>query len=188
MKYTLVVLIVLLFTVFLFPFFIHAAPATPSANMREVSQMQVDYDLPYPGILPDSPFYILKTLRDKIVSFFITDAYKQAEFDLLQADKRLVAGEYLLNRHEGQDTVIISTISKGDNYFEDAITNITKAQQEGRLTNDFLDKLTKANLKHQQILYGMMLAAHGQLKADLGKEIQRVQNMENEVNKLKPHN
>ncbi|HSW97310.1 MAG TPA: hypothetical protein VLF89_05800, partial [Candidatus Saccharimonadales bacterium] len=34
---------------------------------------QIQYDLPYPGLLPDNPLYSLKVLRDKIVEFFISD-------------------------------------------------------------------------------------------------------------------
>lgn len=188
MKYTLGICILLLCFAISFPFLTHAASATPSGAMQQIGTIQVDYDLPYPGILPDSPFYPLKTIRDKVVSFLITDAYKQAEFDLLQSDKRLVAGEDLLNEHKGEDSLVSQTVSKGENYFEDAITNIAKAQKEGRLTNDFLEKLTKADLKHQQILNSMMMHSQGQLRIDLGNEIKRVQNMQKEFDKLKPHN
>ncbi|MBF8250036.1 MAG: LPXTG-motif cell wall anchor protein, partial [Candidatus Levybacteria bacterium] len=68
-----------------------AQTATPSSNQ------EVNYELPYPGLLPDSPLYFLRVTRDKLVSFLISDPLKKAEFDLLQADKRLNAGIYLLN-------------------------------------------------------------------------------------------
>ena len=52
----------------------------------------INYPLAYPGILPDNPLYPLKMLRDRIVFFLINDPFKKAEFNLLQADKRLGAG------------------------------------------------------------------------------------------------
>src|SRR3989344_5431146 len=72
---------------------------TPLVIISETPEIKksVEYNLPYPGLLPDSPFYSLKSLRDKIVSFLISSPLKKAEFNLLQADKRLNAGLYLFN-------------------------------------------------------------------------------------------
>src|SRR3989338_6920091 len=76
-----------------------------------------DYQLPYPGILPDNPLYNLKTLRDKVWSFLISNPSKKAEFDLLQADKRLSVAIALFDLKKYD--LAEATISKGENYFED---------------------------------------------------------------------
>lgn len=170
---------------FIFPFNTDASDAPISGQLAKALQMQVNYTLPYPGILPDSPFYGLKTLRDKIVSFFITDPQKQAEFDLLQADKRLSAAQTLLKEPKPNESLISQTVSKGENYFGAAITNIAAAKKQGVLVNDFLEKLTQAGIKHQQVLYNMQQVSKGQLKEDLGNDISRVQNFEKEVAQLK---
>src|SRR5579864_9144959 len=107
--------------------------ASPSQTMQQIMQTPVDYTLPYPGILPDNFFYPLKAFRDRVVSFFITDPQKQAEFDLLQADKRLAAGQALLSEKNHNDILISQTISKGENYFGEALTNIAAAKKEGRV-------------------------------------------------------
>ena len=51
--------------------------------------IQIQYELPYPGILPDNPLYFLKAIRDNVLGFFITDPLKKADYSLLMADKRL---------------------------------------------------------------------------------------------------
>ena len=40
------------------------------------------YELPYPGILPGSPLYILKVIRDKIIETLTQDSLKKSNFYL----------------------------------------------------------------------------------------------------------
>lgn len=182
MKKTAGVIFILLLLLFFTP---HTSWAdVNTVELQKTLHTSVDYTLPYPGLLPDNPLYFIKTVRDKLVSFFITDPQKQAKFDLLQADKRLAAGEYLLQEPHPNAQLISQTVSKGENYFDDAITNIALAQKQGILTNDFLDKLTKAGIKHQQVLYSMQQQTKGELHDDLGQNIERVQNFEKEVMQL----
>lgn len=49
----------------------------------------LDYPLPYPGILIDHPLYIIKRIRDEIMRTFVKDPVKHVEFSLLQSDKYL---------------------------------------------------------------------------------------------------
>lgn len=187
MKQRFSLVVVSLLFVLLVPLSIHASDMFSQSALQHALQTEVNYDLPYSGLLPDNPLYAFKTLRDRIVSFFITDAQKQAQFDLLQADKRLVAAQDLFKEPHHNDMLISQTLSKGENYFDESITNIAQAQKEGRLVNDFLDKLSQASLKHQQILYSMLQQSHGQLREDIGQEIERVQKFAERVNALKPH-
>ena len=179
-------IVVAISTIFLFAVMAWATvAASPSeVDEQQIAHMPVEYTLPYPGILPDNPLYPIKTLRDKIVSFFITDAKKQAQFDLLQADKRLVAGEYLLEEQHPASDLISETISKGQNYFADAITNVTAAKTQGQLVNDFINTLHDAGIKHEQILIQMSDKTQGQLHKDLETDIVRMQGFENQVKKL----
>ena len=39
---------------------------------------RVDYELPYPGLLPDSPLYFLKISRDRLIEFMIGDPIKKS--------------------------------------------------------------------------------------------------------------
>src|SRR5438309_421306 len=53
------------------------------------SPVSISYQLPYPGMLPDNPLYFLKVIRDGVWSFLLSNPLKKADFDLLQADKRV---------------------------------------------------------------------------------------------------
>jgi hypothetical protein len=64
-----------------------SSPLAPSGS--PIPNNKIEYTLPYPGILPDHPLYFVKTLRDTILSRLISNPVKMAEFDLLQADKKL---------------------------------------------------------------------------------------------------
>src|SRR3989344_4901084 len=63
-------------------------PATAAAK--------VNYELVYPGILPDNPLYFIKAGRDRLVAFLINDSLKRAEFNLLTSDKRIYSAKLLL--------------------------------------------------------------------------------------------
>ena len=58
---------------------------------KAVARPKVDYYLPYPGILPDSPMYRLKALRDRVVLMLTWDGQAKAKRQLLYADKRINA-------------------------------------------------------------------------------------------------
>ena len=113
------------------------------------------YPLPYPGILPDNPLYSLKMVRDKIILFLITDPYKKAQFNLLQADKRLQAGVFLIQSDKKKAELAISTISKGENYFHEAVIQVLAMKREGRDVTAFLGDLDHAASKHIEVLMNM---------------------------------
>src|SRR3989344_6985739 len=97
MKYILAVFLVI---ISLFSSSVYAQTELPSSEEYDYGVTATDsatdqveeYTLPYPGILPDNLLYPIKVFRDRIVSFLISDPLKKAEFNLLQADKRLQAG------------------------------------------------------------------------------------------------
>lgn len=152
-----------------------------SVNAEEVSsQSRVDYALPYPGLLPDSPFYFLRATRDRVVSLLISDSYKKTEFDLLQADKRLSAGIYLVNK--GKYALAQSAISKGENYFEEALVEIKNVK--GQNNADLLNRLHLSALKHQQVLNDISVNTNGNLKKDFAEEERRAEGFEKKVKEL----
>src|ERR1700683_4754974 len=66
------------------------------------SPSSVDYQLPYPGMLPDNPLYFLKVFRDTLTSFFINKPLDKANFDLLQSDKNVEASYLLVTQEQGK--------------------------------------------------------------------------------------
>jgi hypothetical protein len=183
------ILIVLsLFLIFLFN--LHLAFAQEevgqSENSSSTESASVEYALPYPGLLPDNPFYVFKVARDAIVRFLISDPYKKAEFDLLQADKRLNIGYYLLLKNSGKDKTVFSTISKGENYFENAIKEISEAKSQGADINSLLERMILSSQKHQEVLAEIKSKISPQTREGIEKELKRVQNFEKLVSEIKP--
>ncbi|OGH10737.1 MAG: hypothetical protein A3B38_03455 [Candidatus Levybacteria bacterium RIFCSPLOWO2_01_FULL_36_13] len=120
---------------------------------------KVEYELPYPGLLPDNPLYYLKAIRDNILKFLIRDPMKKAEFDLLQSDKRLGASYALLKK--GNYDLCITTLSKSGNYFDDAIANIFKAKKQGEKVDQLLDRMITSSIKHQLVIREMQKGQKG---------------------------
>ncbi len=170
----------ILFTSDIFAEEIIKEESSPSAKKQII-----DYNLPYPGILPDNPFYIVKTVRDGIIRFFISDPLKKAEFDLLQADKRLNAGYYLFVKGDKSRKLAISTISKGENYFFNAIEGAIKAEKQGVETDVFWEKLLTSSKKHKEILEDLKLKSSKDLISNIETELKRVNDFSKKVEKIK---
>lgn len=118
----------------------------------EPERKEVDYFLAYPGILPDNLLYPLKMIRDRILLFLTTDPLKKAELYLLFADKRVGAAKALI---EGNKLDLgITTLTKAEKYLEKAIDQERVAHQAGKETAAFLGKLSKAALKHEEVILG----------------------------------
>lgn len=112
--------------------------------------ISVDYSLPMPGILPDHIFYPIKMIKDRIWILLTIDPLKKAELFLFLADKRLVAGEVLIN--QGKEGLGLTTLSKAEKYLERALIQQELLEREGKSNRQFLEKLLKSLKIHQEIL------------------------------------
>lgn len=142
--------------------------ATPTA------QKSVDYLLDYPGpISPDHPLYSLKMVRDRIWLWLTNNSLKKAELLLLFADKRLGAAKALI---EGNKIELgVSTMTKGEKYLERAIAQGKMAAEKGEDTQAFLEKLSQATLKHQEVLTELVNKVPESFKGSLEKAVSDTQ-------------
>lgn len=106
------------------------------------------YELPYPGILPDHPLYKIKVFKDKITLFLISDTKKKAEYHLMLADKRIQMANALVDKNK--ITLAKETALKGENEYT-LLVFLYKGRNE-KPNEEFLSRLEKAALKHQEIL------------------------------------
>ncbi|HUW22315.1 MAG TPA: DUF5667 domain-containing protein [Candidatus Bathyarchaeia archaeon] len=128
--------------------------ATGTTEIKAVGlKDEIDYSLPYPGILPGQPLYFLKMIRDQIELFLTTEPLKKAEKLLLFADKRISAARVLVEA--GKADLALSTATKAEKYLERTVNQAAKARQEGFNIYLFLERLTKATAKHEEVLLGM---------------------------------
>ncbi len=151
---------------------------TPSSPAQEIN-----YELPYPGLLPDNPLYFLRAIRDRAVSFLISDPKKKAEFNLLQADKRLNAGIYLFDKRKVD--LSISTVSKAENYFEEALEKAKEAAKQGMSISDIAGKLKDSSKKHQKEIYLLSQKSPQNLRGNFDSQQERAAKFEIEAESLR---
>ncbi len=146
----------------------------------------VDYALPYPGILPDNPLYFLKAARDKVISFLIADPLKRGKFDLLQADKRLQMGVYLIQKDKKELPLAVSTISKGQNYFTEAADQVAIIKQKKESSADFVKELQTAAAKHEEVLKDLEKGLSAEEKAEFIPLDKHLQTLKLEIGEFNP--
>lgn len=142
-----------------------------STDSEEV-QETVDYSLPYPGgILPGHFLYPVKMIRDRIWLWLTTDALKKAELLLHFADKRLETARVLIEE-KGEAELGVTTATKAEKYLEQAINQERTADQKDKDTKNFLERASKATLKHEEVLLNLKErvneSAHPAIESCLG--------------------
>lgn len=118
---------------------------------EELGDVAIDYYLPYPGgVLPDSPLWPIKALRDKLWFSITTNATRKVELKLLFADKRLGSSQVLFQKGKTSDA--ISTLAKAEKYLEEVSLDEERLRKEEYDTTDLLYRLSNASLKHYQVM------------------------------------
>ncbi len=120
------------------------------ANTPPVVVSKIEYYLPYPGILPDSPIYKVKMVRDRVVLWLTFGEQKKAEKELLYANKRIGAAVALADG--GKKELAVSTATKAEKYLESAMARVDKLLAAGVDAKSLKLELEKATVKHKEIL------------------------------------
>lgn len=140
------------FALFIFSFFILSPVSAFAEETGDMSAEKViNYTLPYPGLLPDHPFYFLKLVRDNMTGFFIGKPLEKAAFALEQADK-YVAASRLTMQEKGEKEDAISLFTQSQGYLAEAITQTEAAKKQGINITEFSEQLTLASKKHKEVL------------------------------------
>lgn len=179
------------FLMFAFVFFVFSNPAaaqSPSSLGESSAEIledvtptaspspqvaKVNYDLPYPGMLPDNPLYFLKGIRDKIIEILISDPVKKGEFYLLSSDKRLNSGYYLIEK--GKDEMGVLYISKSNNYMHMAVAELQKSGTRGK---DMFSTLKTSIKKHEEVMQNSLKKVDKKYTTELTNEIERLKQIE----------
>lgn len=130
------------------------SPQTVNVSASSVlgeEEINIDYFLAYPGkVLPDSPIWFLKALRDRIWLWLTTNSSRKAELKLLFADKRISMSKILFER--GKPEIGYSVLTKAEKYLEEAGSSEKENRGKGIDTSEFLERLAKASLKHAEVI------------------------------------
>lgn len=117
----------------------------------ETVDNRINYELPYPGMLPGNPLYSVKSARDSIMQWMMRDNIKKAQLRLQISDKHVRGAQMLLteNDYERAEDILLD----GEQMFEKAIEDALNAKEQGASpTSEFKEKLKFSNLKHKQII------------------------------------
>ncbi|HSW87725.1 MAG TPA: DUF5667 domain-containing protein [Candidatus Saccharimonadales bacterium] len=160
------------------------SPVPAISPIITMENKQIQYDLPYPGLLPDNPLYSLKVLRDKIVEFFISDPAKKADYELLQADKRINASIYLSNNKPVHEDSISATVSKAFNYLEQAVSQTQVAAKQKVDMQSFIQHMDTASQKYHSVILQLETKASPSLKKDLEGDQKRLDSIRKSIVKM----
>ncbi|KKU02861.1 MAG: hypothetical protein UX99_C0020G0006 [Candidatus Amesbacteria bacterium GW2011_GWB1_47_26] len=149
--------------------------SSPRAAVDPVT-VKVEYYLPYPGMLPDSPLYKVKALRDRLQLWVTFDEAGKARKELLYADKRIGAAAALVEG--GKVSLGVSTATKAEKYLESAVNRTIKLSGEGRDVKSLLLTLTKAVAKHQEVLEIISAKSGGVEKEALQRTLAGVKSLQ----------
>ncbi len=151
MKQVLIIIITFISALFFIPS-IHNITRSQSINIEE---KEVIYQLPYPGLLPDHPLYIVKIMRDNILVFTTRDNFKKANLYLHLSDKNMSSALELANK--GTEQLAIDQLIQAEDRFL-RIPPLLKdiKEQGGSYSNDFMIELYQSNAKHRQVITDVM--------------------------------
>lgn len=123
------------------------------------SAQPLAYRLPYPGILPDSPLYVFKMVRDRMRLVVTQRPVQRVDLYISYGDKRVGAAYYLAQGNK--IPLAYSTALKGLSYMDHALTTLEResfsAEQNQRLSK----KLHLSLMAHSKTLQEVVLMLEG---------------------------
>ncbi len=129
-----------------------------------------DYDLPYPGVLPDSPLYFVKMLRDRAKLMLVGEDLDKIDLLLLYADKRIAAADALLRG--GQVFLAEITAHKAEQYMGQAMNMLRDFDEEEKNENiDLFWKFYRSITIHNKLINQMSLMVEGDARVNMEKVI-----------------
>ena len=114
---------------------------------------QENFDLPNPGLTPNSPFYFLDTTWKKVNLFFTFSPEKKAGKAFQFAEERLAEANVMAEKNK---TKALASANQGYQEFLGLANQKTKeAKEQGKDVEELAVLITEKTLKHQEILAGV---------------------------------
>ena len=126
---------------------------TPTVALIQpvVTNVTVEYVLPYAGILPTHPLYFLKMMRDQIVEALISDPVKRADFYITQADKKLSMALALSDAKKSKE--MLRAIDDALTLRQKSIKQLEELRGANQEIPGYIsDQLTRSLSKHLEVI------------------------------------
>jgi len=151
MKRILISIVIVFFSIFLFPAFY----SITQSQSLDIEKQEVIYELPYPGLLPDHPLYFIKSMRDKFLIFTTRDNQKKARLYLHLSDKHMSASLALVEK--GKELLAVGELQKGEvNFLEIPPLLKEVKNQGGGFADQLVVELLQSNAKHRSVISQVM--------------------------------
>ncbi len=109
-----------------------------------------DTELPSPGLTPDSPFYFLETIVEKISTFFTFGDLKKAERYAALAAERLAEARAVAEK--GKSELVEKTLARYEMQLQNSMARAEKAESKGENTEEVMTRVGQATQKHLEVL------------------------------------
>jgi hypothetical protein len=181
-----ITIFILIFLVFTKPIYSQAIdlPISTTSLTPSPGPALVNYELPYPGILPGSPLYMFKYMRDKIKEFTTIDTVKKTEFFLLQADKQLASA--LLLYKQNQNALADDTLKKSQDNLDKSIDSLIESKKTQKIINDLPAKIKTSSTKQKQEISALLESNENNKIKTLNERYNRAEQIENRANSFNP--
>lgn len=127
-------------------------------------------ELPNPGLTPDSSFYFLDTLGEKIGMFFAFSAKKKAEKALKYAGEKLAEVKAMAEQKEIK--ALEKANQKYKKFLELANQKTQDAKERGKDVEELATLITEKTLKHQEVLSEVFEKVPEEAKKGIEKAIE----------------
>jgi len=112
--------------------------------------LAVDEGLPDPGITPDSPFYFIETIGERISLFFTFGTEAKAEKKLDHAEKRLAEAKAMAD--EGREDLAERSLDAYGKLVSEAAEMLAEAAKDGDKDEALAELIRRATGIHQMVL------------------------------------
>ena len=158
--------VILLVSIFNSSSITYSLSKSPEPALNGIKAPDSESKVPYMGnVLPDSPLWGLKVLRDKIWFGVTTSHLRKAQLALLFSDKRILMTKVLFEK--GKPDIALSTFLEGEKYLVTAVNEEKNARSQGVNTDDFLMKLASSAAQHKVIMDGLMYLVPDDIKPEV---------------------
>ena len=130
-------------------------------------------ELPDPGLLPDNPFYFLKTWKESIQTFFTFVEENKAKQFLHLSEVRLAEYQKMIDK--GKTEIAKKTLDKYEKQLNHALEKADQAKEKGKDVEKLKEEISEKILKHQEVLESVLEKVPEQAKQGIERAIEASQ-------------
>ena len=103
-------------------------------------------ELPDPGLTPDSPFYFLETIAERIGTFFTFGDLKKAQRYAALAAERVAEAQAVVEK--GKPEFAEKTLARYENQLNNSIARAERVQAQGKSVKNVMEIIARGTGKH----------------------------------------